>query len=118
MAVEERDDVTVISLFGQHDAGTAEKITTAITRAARDGSGVVLSLAGVTFMDSSVIHALVVADKRLIENGRRLVLHVEPGSAADRVLGLCRLNELLFFSDGLRQAIAFAQQPGVTTPAA
>jgi anti-anti-sigma factor len=118
LAIEEHDGVTIIRLFGEHDVETAAGITTEITRAAIGGAGVVLSLAGITFMDSSVIHALVVGDKRLIQDGRRLLLHVEPGSPADRVLELCRLNEMLCFGDTLHDAIAFAKQTADEPPAA
>jgi anti-anti-sigma regulatory factor len=82
------------------------------------GSGVAVSLAGVTFMDSAIIHALVIGDRKLAESGRRLVLYAEPGSPADRVLELCRLNETLLFGDTLDEAIVFARQTAEPTPAA
>jgi anti-anti-sigma regulatory factor len=80
--------------------------------------GVVLSLADVTFMDSSVIRALVVGDEELLQSGRRLVLYVDTGSVAGRVLELCRRNEMLCFAETLPQAILVAKQAPDVIPAA
>jgi anti-anti-sigma factor len=112
------DDVTIIRLFGEHDARTADGIKTEITRAARNGTGVALSLADATFIDSAVVNALVVGDRRLIQYGRRrLVLYVEPGSLAGRALEPCRRNDLLCFSDTFEEATVVAKQPAGRTTA-
>jgi anti-anti-sigma factor len=104
------DDVAVIHLIGEHDLSTVDELKTAIADAIVDGLGVVVSLAQTTFIDSTVIHALVAGDKRLTKRGRRLVFYVEPGSAPDRTLELCRLNEILFIADSVREAIVYASQ--------
>jgi anti-anti-sigma factor len=113
------DGVTIIRLFGEQDRRTAEGIKTEITRAAQSGAGVAVSLADATVLDSSLIEALVVGDRRLAPYGRRLALHVEPGSLPDRILELARLNEVLRFSTTLDEAVLCAQQAADadTTPA-
>jgi anti-anti-sigma factor len=118
VAVEEVEGVVLIRLFGEHDVATASEIQTAATRAMMKGSGVAISLAGVTFMDSAIVHTLVIGDRKLTERGRRLVLYTEPGSPADRVLELCRLSETLLFGDTLEEAILFARQTTEPAPAA
>jgi anti-anti-sigma factor len=110
VAVEQLTDVVLIRLFGEHDIATTSEIQTAVTRAMLSGKGVAVSLAGVTFMDSAVVHTLVIADRKLNQVGRRLALYVEPGSAADRVLELSRLNETLLFGDTLEETVEFARQ--------
>jgi anti-anti-sigma factor len=118
IAVEKLEDVILIRLFGERDAATVSEIQTAVTRGMIGGSGVAVSLAGVTFMDSAVIHTLVIGDRKLTEVGRRLVLYAEPGSPADRVLELCCLNQALLFGDTLEEAVEFARQVGAEIPAA
>lgn len=108
---EVRGDVILVLLSGEHDASTAEAIREFLSAAAARASGVALSLADVTFIDSSVIHALVIGDRKLREHDRRLGVYAMPGSIADRTLQLCRLNQALVFADTLDEAIRFAEQP-------
>ena len=116
--VEEHDDAVVLTLVGDHDLAALEILHAALADRVIQGQPTVVSLARATFVDSSVIRALVVADRRLSEAGRRLVLYSEPGSPPDRVLELCRLNETLLFGDTLDEAVMFARQGGPETPAA
>jgi anti-anti-sigma factor len=117
VAVERLEGVVLVRLFGEHDAASAAQIQEAVTEGMLGGSGVAVSLAGVTFMDSAVVHALVIGDRKLGERGRRLALYAEPGSVADRVLELCRLNALLLFGDTLDEAVEFARQRTAAAPA-
>lgn len=110
--VEDGDGFVLIRLFGEHDAGNCWKIQQAVSRAAIEGRGAAVSLADVTFMDSSVIRALIIADRTLMSHGRRLSVYVEPGSVADRALELGQLNDLLLFGDTVDEAVMFAQQSG------
>jgi anti-anti-sigma factor len=110
--VEHGEGYVLVRLTGEHDASNCWEIQKEISHAAIEGCGVAISLTDVTFMDSAVIRALVTGDRTLMAQGRRLALHVEPESAADRILELCRLNEVLLFGDTLREAIMFARQSG------
>jgi anti-anti-sigma factor len=75
----------------------------------------VVCLSGVTFIDSSVIHALCASDRTLHLHGGRLVVYTERRSVAERVLELCRLKDRLLFGDTLEQAIGFARQAAEPT---
>jgi len=116
--LEEHDGAVVLKLVGDHDLAASELLHAALAHRVLDGQPTVVSLAETSFIDSSVIRALVVADRGLSERGRRLVLYSEPGSPPDRVLQLCRLNETLLFGDTLDEAVMFARQGGAHAPAA
>jgi len=117
VTVEEHEGVTLLKLVGEHDAMTTQMILSEISRAGRDG-GVAVSLADAKFIDSTVLHALVIGDRMLRTFGRRLAIYSEPGTPPDRVIELSSLNHLLLLGDTVAEAIEFAKQAAGSTPAA
>lgn len=73
--IEDRDSTAVLSLGGELDISTADKLEEAV-RSARTNNPetVVLDLRGLTFMDSSGLRTLIETRKRLKEAGIRLML--------------------------------------------
>lgn len=88
-------DCTVVWVRGDHDIATTNALAVALARAARlDHVPLVVDLRAVTFMDASIIGALVGSRKRL--RSRALTLEVRaPSPAALRVIELCGLANLV-----------------------
>jgi anti-anti-sigma factor len=54
----------VLTLQGEHDLSTAARIRDELERVFNAGSAVVVDLSGVTFMDSSVLNAILYGSER------------------------------------------------------
>jgi len=118
IVLDHRDDVTVISLEGEHDMTTADQLTAAIEAEAAHRHGIVVSLAETTFVDSAIVHRLYKGDRRMLAAGRRLVLHVGAEPVVDRVLEIGGVLDELIWSVSLDDAIVFAgQSDGRDAPA-
>lgn len=102
--------VVVIELIGDHDLDSCERVAETIAHHAADGSGVVVSLAETSFIDSSTIRVLFKGDLGLLARGRRLVLHSPSGASVDRLVGLSGLRPTLLCCDTLDEAVQFALQ--------
>ena len=76
------------------------------------GDGVVVSLADVEFIDSSVVRVLYRGDHALREQGRRLVLHVATPSIVKRLLELSGLSARLPCTNSLDAAVRLASGAG------
>jgi anti-anti-sigma regulatory factor len=114
LAIECVDDVTIVHLVGEHDVGSAGMVRAAIERAVVDGNGVALSFTRAT-IDASLIDTFVAGGKLLLQQGRRLVLCIETGSAADLVPEPGRPGETFVVADTVGAAIVLAQQCGDQT---
>ena len=108
--VDYRHDVAVIALRGEHDMTTADELSAAIDAEAAQRNGIVVSLAETTFVDSAIVHRLYKGDRRMLDAGRRLVLHVGNEPVVDRVLEIGGLLEELIWSVSLHDAVVFAGQ--------
>jgi anti-anti-sigma factor len=88
--------VAVVSPRGELDvAGTpALEDALAAVADAPDLSGVVVDLSGLEFMDSSGLRAVVLADRRLRDQGLRFAL-VRGGEPVHRVFELTRMTDRL-----------------------
>ena len=74
-SVESRNAVIRIALTGELDLASAPVLKDLLSQAEGDGSAaIMLDLRGVTFIDSTGLHAFVRARKRAQENGHRLIL--------------------------------------------
>ena len=70
--VRQTVDVHIVALSGELDLATSKGLTETLTDLT--GSTVVVDLAGLSFVDSSGISALVLAKQRIEERGSSLVL--------------------------------------------
>jgi anti-anti-sigma factor len=111
LAVEQAGAVSVVSLLGEHDMHGAEELAATVATLADAGRGVVVSLADTDFVDSAIVRVLYQGDRRLLGEGRRLVLHVAGHPAVERVLELSGLLDQLLWSSALDEAVLFAD-PG------
>jgi anti-anti-sigma regulatory factor len=108
--VELLPDVAVISLVGEHDLATADAVRSTIQANGGRERGVVVSFAATEFVDSAIVHALFVGDRRLLAEGRRLVLHTGGDHNVEALLVTAGVLDQLMWSDSLEEAVTFAVQ--------
>ena len=90
-----RQDAVHVMLTGELDLATAPKLEDELKRVEADEPAIlVIDLQSLSFMDSSGLRALLTADARAREAGRRLVL-VRGDERVQRVLRITRLDERL-----------------------
>jgi anti-sigma B factor antagonist len=102
--VEELDGYAVVRAGGEIDSHTVHEFHETVTRAMSLASRVVLDLAGVTFVDSSGLGALIVTRNSAREGGGSLSL-VSPPPVVRRLLGSTRLHDVFDIYDTLGEAI-------------
>ena len=108
--VEELDGCAVVRAGGEIDTHTVHEFHERVARATSLASRVVLDLAGVTFVDSSGLGALIVA-RNSAREGRGSLSLVSPPPVVRRLLGSTRLHDVFDIYDTLDEAIDAAQRP-------
>jgi anti-sigma B factor antagonist len=107
-------DVTVVVVEGEHDIYTAPTLRDRLDEALERGGGIVVDLTGATFVDSSVLGALLEARRRAHEAGLGYVVcvgdQVEP--SVRRILDITGLVPVLPVVTGREQAIETARSNG------
>jgi anti-sigma B factor antagonist len=107
-------DVMVVAVEGEHDIYTAPTLRERLEEALARGGGIVVDLTKATFVDSSVLGALLDARRRALEAGRGFVVcvgeTVEPG--VQRILDITGLVPVLPVLRGREQAIETARDNG------
>jgi anti-sigma B factor antagonist len=101
-----RGDVLVVTVSGEVDLTTAPELTRAIHLTSAHTSRLVADLAGVTFLDSSGLNALVRGCRALEERGIGFRLVADPGGPVRRLLDLTQLLDLLHVVDAFEDAVA------------
>jgi len=107
-------DVVVVVVEGEHDIYTAPTLRERLDEAIGRGGGIVVDLTGATFVDSSVLGALLDARRRALEGGLGYVVSVgetvEPG--VQRILDITGLVPVLPVVKGREEAIDVARADG------
>jgi anti-anti-sigma factor len=94
-----QDDARVLRLIGELDLSGVDLFDRALdAELDAEGGIVALDLSDVTFMDSSGLRALVMADGRVRDAGGKLVV-VRPSKPVERVMGLTDVSERLELVD-------------------
>ena len=110
-------DVIVVVVEGEHDIYTAPTLRERLEEALGRGGGIVVDLTGATFVDSSVLGALLDARRRALESAQGFVVcvgeSVEPG--VQRILDITGLVPVLPVMRGARTRRS--TQRGPTAPA-
>jgi anti-sigma B factor antagonist len=90
-------DVVVVVVEGEHDIYTAPTLRERLGEAIGRGGGIVVDLTGATFVDSSVLGAVLDARRRALDAGQGFVVcvgeMVEPG--VQRILDITGLVPVL-----------------------
>jgi anti-sigma B factor antagonist len=106
--------VLVFFVPGYHDIYTAPTLRDRLDEALGRGGGIVVDLTGATFVDSSVLGALLDARRRALEAGQGFVVcvgeSVEPG--VQRILDITGLVPVLPVVSGRDAAIDAARTNG------
>jgi len=96
---EEREGLVRVSLRGELDLSTVEKVEDELRRIEdRADKLLVLDLSGLTFLDSTGLRLMVTADQRARKAGRRLAL-VKGPETVHRVFTITKLDERLEIVD-------------------
>ena len=107
-------DVVIVVVEGEHDIYTAPTLRERLDEALARGGGIVVDLTGATFVDSSVLGALLDSRRRALEAGQGFVVcigqTVEPG--VQRILDITGLVPVLPVLQGREQAIEQARSSG------
>jgi anti-anti-sigma factor len=99
VTTQDSNGKVTISLKGELDLSSVGKVQEALHRVEADGPAVlVLDLSNLTFLDSTGLRAVVTADERAREDGRRFVI-VRGPEAVQRVFSITRLEERLEIVD-------------------
>jgi anti-anti-sigma factor len=85
---------TVVTAAGDLDFTCAAAFAAALTAIAGEGSDVIIDMAGVAFMDSTVLDTVVRAERLYEALGLVLVLRA-PSRSVRRLVALCRLEDLV-----------------------
>ena len=107
-------DVVVVVVEGEHDIYTAPTLRERLDEAIARGGGIVVDLTGATFLDSSVLGALLDARRRALEALQGFVVcvgeAVEPG--VQRILDITGLVPVLPVVTGRTEAVDAARSNG------
>jgi anti-sigma B factor antagonist len=107
-------DVMVVVVEGEHDIYTAPALRERLDEAIGRGAGVVVDLTRATFVDSSVLGALLDARRRALDAGQGFVVSigddVEPG--VQRILDITGLVPVLPVVNGREEAIRTVRENG------
>ena len=76
-------DVAYLAVAGEVDLSNAENLRAALDDCPPNGSGVVIDMSGVSFMDSSGLAVILEAAR---DREARLIVVAAPGSAVERLL--------------------------------
>ena len=108
------EDVVVVVVEGEHDIYTAPTLRERLDEAIGRGAGVVVDLTRATFVDSSVLGALLDARRRALDAQQGFVVcvgdDVEPG--VQRILDITGLVPVLPVLRGREEAIEAARTNG------
>ena len=100
---EEREGLVRVSLRGELDLSTVEKVEDELRRIEdRADRLLVLDLSGLTFLDSTGLRLMVTADQRARKTGRRLAL-VKGPETVHRVFTITKLDERLQMVDDVKE---------------
>jgi anti-anti-sigma factor len=105
------DGVFVIAVEGEADMTTAVKFNESFFSAARSGvRRVVADLTGVSFIDTTMLNALVVGHRRMVRDHGRFAV-VCTGPRVNRVLEITGLGQILDVFRSREDALSHVRQP-------
>jgi anti-anti-sigma factor len=104
VTTQDSGEQVTVSLKGELDLSSVGKVQAELQRVEAEGpSLLILDLSNLTFLDSTGLRAVVTADERARENGRRFVI-VRGPDAVQRVFSITRLEERLEIVDDASSA--------------
>jgi anti-sigma B factor antagonist len=114
ISVQHENGVAVVVLEGEHDVYTAPVVTGKIESCVSEGIPVVVDLTRASFIDSSILRALIVARNGCQERslGFAVCLDQNEDSAVKRIFEIARAQELFPVLPSQKEAIEAVLSPG------
>jgi anti-anti-sigma factor len=100
--------VTVFELVGEYDLANAEQLEAALSKTLEGQGGIALDLSATTFIDSSIIHVFLLAQRALVGQGKQLAICSKTANIALRALEVAVPGFIPITSER-EQAIAIAK---------
>jgi anti-anti-sigma factor len=110
--VENRAGVWVLSLHGEHDLATQPSLREQLRHVRTAGGPIVVDLSPTTFVDSTIIGALLESATGLEATEPGVFAIAPPGSPARRLADLVRLGDAVPVYDDMAAAIDTARMTG------
>ncbi len=101
-----REGTAVVEYCGEHDLTTRDETGSLFNRLVRENKLVVVDLCSATFIDSSFLNALLLANREAHEEGHELRVFVCDSPNVTAVLAVTRLSEHLTIFDTIEEALA------------
>jgi anti-sigma B factor antagonist len=109
LALERKEALAVLTISGEHDLSTAPSLQRRLASLIDERTAIVVDLTPATFIDSSILGAILDARRRATEAGIGFaVVHSNGAGAVDRVLEVTGLRSELPVHDGRDEAVAAA----------
>jgi anti-anti-sigma factor len=100
-----RDRAVALELLGEHDLHTVLTLGPVLESLVDRNDLVIVDLTRAEFMDSSVLHELVRASRRMRDRGGRLVLNLGEQPVVTKLFEITRLSEQFELVDGWSAAL-------------
>lgn len=111
--VPETDEIVAICLEGEFDLANAPALGDEIDRALGSGNHLVFDLSKATFIDSSVIRALMRAVKAVSGREQALVLQLGTAAIVERLLEIVKIEQVLPRAHDRQEAVRLIQNEEV-----
>lgn len=110
--IERAAGVAVLVLLGEHDMATAPDAARRAGEIVREPGvvGLVVDLAGTTYLDSSILNLLVRLRRELEREGRPIAMHAPSDSRAWRIVRLAGLPEVVPLVETREAAVALVER--------
>lgn len=97
---------TVLSVLGEVDLATHERLAEELTTIAASGEPIVIDLSGCDFIDSSGIRALLLGKRASEKHGDGRLLLAGAGEQVTRILEVTGIGEAMPMHTGVDEALA------------
>ena len=108
--VREMDKVVAVCLDGDFDRTNVSALDAQIDVALQEGNDLILDMSDATFVDSSVIHAVVRAAQSARRREQAIVLQLGTAATVERVLEVVQIEQVLPRAHDRQEALRMIQQ--------
>ena len=107
--VPETDEIIAVYLEGDFDLSNAPALGDEIDRALEGGNDLIVDLSEATFIDSSVINALMRASKKAVGRAQAIILQLGTAAIVERALELAGIELVLPRAHERQEAVRIIQ---------
>ena len=110
VSTHDQDGASVLTAVGEFDIGSVQLVREAILGALETSNKVIVDLSGATFIDSTVLGALVGGARNAAEKGGWLRF-VNPQAPVRRVLRITEIDRVIGLYDTVEDAASHSGEP-------